>query len=72
MFCHCEMKAPCFKQLLIKHFIVYFYVVEGINKTLYETSFVYGGGGGGGAEVICPNIASIAFPNIKWFCPNIT
>ena len=25
-----------------------------------------------GAEVNCPNIFSIACPNIKWFCPNIT
>ena len=25
-----------------------------------------------GAEVCCPNIFSIACPNIKWFCPNIT
>ena len=25
-----------------------------------------------GAEVSCPHIFSIACPNVKWFCPNIT
>ena len=31
-----------------------------------------GGGGGRADEVSCQNIFSIAFPKVKWFCPNIT
>ena len=39
--------------------------------TLYRRTGPVTFRGGGGAEVSCPNIFSIAFPKIKWFCPNI-